>query len=438
MQTILEQIIADDQEREWPELTARDTAIREHRDKASVVLGMRRTGKTSLCWQKMRLLESQGMSRKRMLYINFEDERLLPFEPGHFQQLLEVYYRMNPEATRGEYGLFLDEPQRIAGWELFVRRLLDERRARLFITGSSAKLLGREIASALRGRALSTELFPLRFQEYLRFQHIPWSEKSGYSTRDRALLAGALEGYLRRGGFPEVQTGTEDICRDILRGYVDVVLLRDVIERHKVSNVSALRALLRQLLQAPGALFSVNKFHGQLKSMGIPAAKNSLYDFIAHLTDAYLIYPVELHTRSAKKRQVNPNKMYVVDTGLLNAHRMGLTPDHGPLLENLVFMELRARGVSVDYVVTAKGHEVDFLAGAEQGRPELLQVCWSLEHKATAAREIRAITEALDEGLAPSGKIITFHSSTPAGGTDKRIQVVPAYRWLLEKEGEAR
>jgi predicted AAA+ superfamily ATPase len=434
MQSVFEQIIADDQEREWPELIARDTPIREHKGKVSVVLGMRRVGKTSLCWQKMRELADQGVPRRCMLYVNFEDERLLPFEPAHFQQLLDVYYRMCPEATLKEHYLFLDEPQRIAGWELFVRRLLEESRARLFITGSSAKLLGREIATALRGRALSTELFPLRFGEYLRFQNIPGPKTSGYSTRDRALLAGSLEGYLRRGGFPEVQTGTDAICRDILRGYVDVVLLRDVIERHNVSNVAALRALLRQLLQAPGALFSVNKFHGQLKSMGIPIAKNSLYDFIAYLADAYLIYPVELHTRSAKKRQVNPNKMYVADTGLLNAHGMGLTADRGPFMENLVYMELRARGLSVDYVVTSKVYEVDFLAGAEQGRPELLQVCWSLEQRSTADREIRALTDALDNRLAPSGKIITFSSTTPPFLEDKRIQVVPAYRWLLEKD----
>ena len=434
METIFEQIIADNQEREWPDLIARDTPIREHKGKAAVVLGMRRVGKTSLCWQKIQDLERQGVPRRRILYINFEDERLLPFAPEHFQQMLDVYYRMYPEATRGEHYLFLDEPQRIPGWELFVRRLLDERKARLFITGSSAKLLGTEIATALRGRALCTELYPLCFREYLRFQNITWSEGPGYTTRDRAILAAALEGYLRRGGFPEVQAGPEPICRDILRGYVDVVLLRDVIERHEVSNVAALRALLRQLLQAPGALFSVNKFHGQLKSMGVPVSKNSLYDFIAYLADAYLLHPVELHTRSVKKRQVNPNKMYVADTGLLNAHGMGLTANRGPLLENLVFTELRARGLSADYVVTEKGLEVDFLAGAEQGRPELIQVCWSLEQKSTAEREIRALTEALGAGLAPSGKIITFNSSAPSGWTDKRIQIVPAYRWLLERD----
>lgn len=437
METILERIIADDQEREGPALVARNTVIREHKDKVAVVLGMRRVGKTSLCWQKMRELEREGVPRQRMLYINFEDERLLPFEPTHFQQLLDVYYRMHPEAASGIHYLFLDEPQRIYGWELFVRRLLDERRARLFITGSSAKLLGKEIATALRGRALNTELFPLRFKEYLRFQDIAWSKGTGYSTRDRALLSNALEGYLQRGGFPEVQTGSEAICRDILRGYVDVVLLRDVIERHNVSNVVALRALIRQILQAPGTLFSVNKFHGQLKSMGVPIAKNSLYDFLAYLADAYLLYPVALHTRSEKKRQVNPHKMYVADTGILNAHGLGLTENRGPRLENLVFTELRALGLSVDYVVTKNGYEIDFLAGAEQGQPELLQVCWSLEQRSTAEREIRALKEGLEAGLAPSGKIITFNTSEPKGWEDKRIRIVPAYRWLLERENHA-
>ncbi len=431
MEEILERIIADDQERVFPDMVARDTAVREHKGNVAVVLGMRRAGKTFLCLQKIRELVRQGVARERILYVNFEDERLLPFTHQNFQQLLDVYFRMYPAVTRGEYYLFLDEPQRIEGWELFVRRLLDEQRARLFVTGSSAKLLGREIATALRGRALCTELFPLRFGEYLRFQNVQWSGGPVHGTRDRAVLTAALNDYILRGGFPEVQSGAADICRDILRGYVDVVLLRDVIERHNVSNVTALRALVRQILQAPGALFSINRFYGQLKSSGVPVAKNSLYEFITHLADAYLIYPVELHARSAKKRQVNPHKLYVADTGLLNAHGMGLTTDHGPLLENLIFMELRARGLSVDYVVTAKGREVDFLVGVEQGERELIQVSWSLEQKNTAEREIRALVEALDAGLAKSGTIITVNGATIKSGLDKRIQIVPAYRWLL-------
>lgn len=434
MEAVLERIIADGQERAFPDMIARDTVVREHKGKVAVVLGMRRVGKTFLCLQKINELIRQGTPRQRILYINFEDERLLPFTHQNFQQLLDVYFRMYPDVTRGEYYLFLDEPQRIEGWELFVRRLLDEQRARLFVTGSSAKLLGKEIATALRGRALCTEVFPLRFGEYLRFQNVRWSGGPAHGTRDRAVLTAALNDYILRGGFPEVQTGAPDICRDILRGYVDVVLLRDVIERHNVSNVTALRALIRQILQAPGALFSINKFYGQLKSSGVPVAKNSLYEFITHLADAYLVYPVELHARSAKKRQVNPHKLYAADTGLLNAHGMGLTANHGPLLENLVFMELRARGLSADYVVTAKGREVDFLVGAEQAQPELIQVCWSLDQKDTKERETRVLTEALDAGLAKSATIITFHETTINDGLDKRIQIVPAYRWLLEHD----
>ena len=432
MKAILERIIADGQERLWPELVERDTEIREHDGKVSVVLGMRRVGKTSLCFQKIQALEQQGVPRERILYINFEDERLLPFAVEHFQYLLDVYYRMYPEVTQGIYYLFLDEPQRIEGWELFIRRLLDEGRARIYITGSSAKLLGKEIATSLRGRALSTELFPLRFHEYLRFQQIDYSDRMTSSTAGQAILVSALQGYLKQGGFPEVQSGTASICRDILRGYVDVVLLRDVIERYNITNVTVLRLLLRQALQTPGGLFSVNKFHGQLKSMGVPVAKNSLYEYIECFADAYLFYPVQLHTRSAKKRQVNPRKIYLVDTGMINAHGMGLTDDRGPLLENLIFMELRSRGLSVDYVVTKDGYEVDFLAGAEQGCAQLIQVCWFLEEAATFDREVRALTRALDEGVAETGRIIVYDYDCNRVLDDERIEVVSAYRWLLK------
>lgn len=431
MNDVLERIIADGQERQWPQLIDRDTEIREHAGKISVVLGMRRVGKTSLCIQKIQSLKKQGVPSERILYINFEDERLLPFETRHFQQLLDVYFRMFPQVTQGAFYLFMDEPQRIEGWELFARRLLDEGRARIYITGSSAKLLSREIATSLRGRSLSTELFPLRFSEYLRFQTIEYAEHMERSTAGQAILGSALHSYLKSGGFPEVQAGNEAICRDILRGYVDVVLLRDVIERHNISNVSALRALVRQALQAPGGLFSVNKFYGQLKSMGVPVAKNSLYHYIDCFADAYLLYPVEMHTRSMKKRQVNPRKMYVVDTGLINAHSMGMTEDRGALLENMIYMQLRSKGLSVDYVVTDEGYEVDFLAGAEQGIPQLLQVSWSLEQANTFEREVRSLSSALDEGIAKTGNIITFDATIPHKVTDERIQIIPAFRWLL-------
>jgi len=426
----------DGWERGWPDGVPRKAVVREHEGKISVVLGMRRVGKTWLCFQKMRELEEDGISRRRMLYVNFEDERLLPFSAEHFQSLLDVYFRLCPEATESAYYLFLDEPQRIPGWELFLRRVLDEGRARLFVTGSSAKMLGREIATALRGRALSTELYPLRFGEYLRFHEVAWSGKKAYSTRDRAVLSDALSGYLACGGFPEVQGADNGaIQRDILRGYVDVVILRDVIERHKVANVAALRALIRQVFQSPGALFSVNKFYNQLRSMGVPCTKNTLYEFLNQLADAYLLYPVELRTRSAKQRQVNPRKVYVADTGLIQAYSMGMTGDHGAMLENAVFMELKSRGLSVDYVVTKSGFEVDFLAGEEQGVPELIQVCWSLDRPETADREFRAITEALDEGLAERGAVICFDSGN-VKSPDPRVAVVSAFCWFLEGAGQ--
>lgn len=210
----------------------------------------------------------------------------------------------------------------------------------------------------------------------------------------------------------------------------DVVILRDVVERHSVSNVAALRALLRQVLHAPATPFSVNRFAGQLRSMGIPVAKSALYDFVDHLADSFLLYPVEIHARSVRKRQVNPRKMYAVDVGLLHAVSFAGVANRGALLENLIYLSLRRCGLHPDYYVTANGHEVDFVFENEQGDKAFVQVCWSVDDAATRHREVRALREALSECKGASGRLVTWMDEGEIEGVD----LIPAWRWLLSHE----
>jgi hypothetical protein len=365
-----------------------------------------------------------------MLYVNFEDERLLPFATSDFNVLLEVFYSLFPDSAREECWFFFDEIQRIPGWDMFLRRLLDERRLRLMVTGSSAKLLSREIATSLRGRALTTELFPFSFGEVLSARGIGIPSNGLFPTAARGELNKACADYLGTGGFPEVVDSPANLRREILRGYVDVVILRDVVERHGVSNVSALRALVRHVLHSPGTRFSVNRFGGQMRSMGIPVAKNALYEFVDHLSDAYLMFPVEIYARSIRKRQVNPRKMYSVDTGLLRAMSLDITADRGALLENLVFLALRRRGIQPDYYVTAHGGEVDFAYRDARGRLQLLQVCWSLETADTRERELRALREALAENPGAEAAVVTWMDEADHDG----LPCLPAWKWLLRME----
>jgi uncharacterized protein len=430
MRVTLERIIDDFHDRSLPSLVPRIATLPRVPGKASVVIGMRRAGKTWFCYQTMQSMLAEGVRKERLLYINFEDERLLPFSAGDFQLLLDTYFRKYPAFRAEGAFLFLDEVQRIDGWDLFVRRVLDGEKLDIVVTGSSSKLLGSEIATALRGRSLTTEIFPFSWSEFLRLNDTdPEPPRLGSAARSR--YESLIHVYLEKGGFPEVQPLGADLRRQVLRGYVDVVILRDVIERHGVSNVTALRALIRHVMSAPATRFSVNRFYNALRSQGIPATKNDLYAYLDHLVDDYLLFDVPLHTKSEHARRVHPRKVYVIDTGLLEALSRCMTENHGARLENLVFLHLRQCGHRVEYYLTKSGAEVDFVVLPEnRGARQLIQVCWDLSDATTRAREVAALREAMRELRIRNGTIVTWLDED---SSDDRIRIIPAWRWLLEK-----
>jgi hypothetical protein len=306
--------------------------------------------------------------------------------------------------------------------------VLDSEPLHVWVTGSSSKLLSTEIATSLRGRSLTTEIFPYSFREFLR-AHGEASDATGFGSKRRATLQHWSAQYLERGGFPEVQEVDRETARQILRSYVDVVILRGVIERHRVSNTIALRALIRHLMSAPATRFSVYKFYNGLKSQGITCTKNDLYAFLDHLSDAFLVYLVPLHSRSQRVRQVNPRKVYAVDTGLLQAMSLPLTEDRGAHLENVVYLHLRRQGLHPEYYVTRSGAEVDFVWRTDpKSSTQLVQVCWSLRDSRVRNRELGALREAMGELRAKRGVVISWLDEMAAADG---IDVVPAWRWLL-------
>ncbi len=433
MQDVLSQLIDDFHERDLPALLPRDRRVPQVPGKAQAIIGMRRVGKTWFCYQRMQELLTQGLVKERLLYLNFEDERLLPFTTRDFQTILETYYRKFPAFKEQECYLFLDEVQHIAGWEKFVRRVLDTEPLSVWVTGSSSKLLSAEIATSLRGRSLATEIFPFTFREFLRFHQGRVPTTTRFGARTRATLQHMVERYVTVGGFPEVQTLEAEARSQVLQNYLDVVILRDVVERFAVSNITVLRALLRHVLAAPATRFSVNKFYHTLRSQGIRCTKNTLYDYLEHLADAFLLYQVPLHARSAKARQVNPKKVYAIDTGLLGAVSLHLTGDRGAFLENLVFMGLRAQGVAPEYYMTHAGTEIDFVLPALQpSMRQLIQVCWSVADPMTRQREVKALQTAMEELQLPHGTIVTWLDE---GAVDDRIAIVPVWKWLLTQRG---
>ncbi len=429
MKNILDLLIDDFHERALPELMLRHQSMVWVPRKANVVIGMRRSGKTWFCYQQMRELLEKGLEKERLLYLNFEDERLLPFSANDFQLILETYYRKFPAFKSKQCYLFLDEVQRIEGWDKFVRRVLDTEKLSVCVTGSSSKLLSTEIATSLRGRSLTTEIFPFSFREFLSFKKAILKSGQRFGSKTRAMLQNLISQYIKIGGFPEVQAFDDELRRDVLRNYLDVVILRDVIERHSITNTLALRSLMKHVMSAPATRFSVNKFYNSLRSQGIACTKNRLYDYIDHLTDTFLFYQVPIHSRSERARRVNPKKIYVIDSGLPEAMSLRIMGDWGALLENLVYMHFRRQGLAPEYYVTKNGVEVDFVLSAkDRGEYRLIQVCWDIHDPDTQKREVGALLSAMDELDLKRGTIVTWLDEDLS---DKRLEIVPVWKWLL-------
>ncbi len=396
--------------------------------KASVIVGMRRAGKTSFCLQNLARDVAEGVEKNRVLYLNFENIRLAEFTWRDFTLIPEVYYGLYPENKDRVCTFVFDEIQRVDKWELFARTLLDEENVRLVLTGSSSKLLSAEIATSMRGRALTTEIFPFSFREFLRchgvFREIPEVLGAGAIAR----LRKGIVDYFACGGFPEVQSVTPEIRESILQEYVESVIFRDVVERHGVSNVLVLRRLVAAILESVGQRFSVSKFSGALVSAGITCNRTEVSAMLDHLSDAFFVFKVPVYSRSVRVRQVNPVKLYAIDVGLVRAGVQDPSANRGALLENLVYLHLRRNGCEIAYGTAANGGEIDFIISRRHERRKLLvQVCWSLEDVKTRNREL-AVFESVAEELREAEKIVVTWDDE---GTVGEVKIVPVWRFLL-------
>ena len=400
--------------------------------KATAVTGVRRAGKTTFLHQLRQERRNQGTPPELLPYLSFEDERLAGLEAGHLGMLVEEYYRRFPQAHEAKVTWCFDEIQLVPGWERFVRRLLDEGRSDLFITGSSAALLSREIATALRGRAWQVLVHPFAFAEALRHQGRPVPPDPGMMTgRERSRLERALLDWLAEGGFPEAQGLDAATRHRLYRDYVDVAMLRDVVERHRVRNVTGLRWLVRRLLGNAGSRFSVEKFHAALRSQGILIAKDTVHQLLAYLEDSYLVRLVWMESVSERQRMVNPRKAYPVDPGLIPVFDRSGRANMGHALETAVLLELERRGCEVTYVRTPEGYEVDFLARDAEGGVELLQVCADLSDAATAERELRALAAAGERFPGAGKRLVTLTRDGIPAGLPAGVEGLPAAEWLL-------
>jgi predicted AAA+ superfamily ATPase len=420
-----------------PALTRRDVRLPRVPRKAVAVIGVRRGGKTSFLYQCLADRLAAGRPRDSLLLLGLEDDRLAGITTDDLSWLVEEYYRRFPaRRSAATVTLCLDEIQVVPAWEKFVRRLADTENIELLLSGSSAKLLSREIATALRGRTMEVLVHPFSFREALRHAGrepaAPWSD---LPSAERSALDVRLREYLACGGFPEAQGLDARDRSQLLQGYVDTMVLRDVIDRHAVSNAVALRWLQRELLASPAGMFSINKSFNTLKSQGVSVGKDTLHAYLSHLEDAFLIRTVALHTASERQRMVNPRKAYPVDPGLIPIFQRTAEPQTGRALETAVLLELERREYRVGYVRTSDDAEVDFHASAPGRETLLLQVCADTRDAGTLERELRALVSARAVYPRSRAILLTMDADPPAATLPAHLEWQPAARWLLEDEG---
>ncbi len=427
---MLKEIILDFQEIDLPTGVPRRVAVSPVPGKATVCIGVRRSGKSTFMFQLMKKLQDTGVARQNILYLNFFDDRLHSLQHDNLGVILEAYFSLYPEKKNAEkVYCFFDEIQVVPGWEPFVDRLMRMEKCEVYITGSSAQMLSREIATQMRGRALSWEMFPFSFREFLDYKGI---ESDGpLSTKKRLTVQKAFEEYWETGGFPEVAGLNRMLRIKTHQEYFNAMLFRDLVERHDISHPKAVTDLAHWLVDNTGSLYSINNLTGYLKSLGHKAPKPAVSDYLEWFEDAYVLFTVRIFDASLARANTNPKKIYCVDHALVTSISSGILVNSGHLLENLVFTALRRVTPDIFYYKTKAGREVDFIAGRQSPSRMLVQVCESMADQQTRKRETTALAEAMTELKLSHGIIVTRNEEEQIQVDSGKIDVVPAWRFLL-------
>jgi len=429
-------IIKEFHEKELPALIQRldvmDFSMLNSRLKKIVtIVGPRRAGKTYFLYQVMKEILQAGAGITDILYVNFEDERITPLRAENLQDMLDAYFELYDK--KANPFVFLDEVQNVPGWDRFARRLSDAG-FRVFITGSNSRMLGREIATSLRGRTITYEVFPFSFREFVGLRGVTLRKDTAYGkTRHR--FGPLYEEYFFSGGYPEiVLTEGDSIKGRILQDYFNTIFYKDLVDRYAIKNTELLRQWLNLLIMNLSSLVSFSKVENDFKSRGMKLSRSTLSYFSRYVEDAFFGFFLEMYSESVRKRQVNPKKFYLVDVGLHNFLTFKFSENKGRILENLVFLELRRSAPSVFYYRTASGEEVDFLVKSRKD-VRLIQVCYDLHNLDVFTREKKALLSGMRELGLKRGTIITENEKRTQTEGGQTLEIVPAWEWLLTQQG---
>lgn len=413
---VLKQIIIDQKEMYLNNLLiSRDYDLEENVNYCFV--GIRRTGKSYMMYQQIHNLMNDGISSSQIVYVNFEDERLLEIGVDDLNTILEIGIEFS--GSKGKPYLFLDEIQNVDGWEKFVRRVADMK-YRINITGSNSKMLSKEIASTLGGRFMIVNVFPYSFKEYLSANHIENIMVDQIGTKKRADIVSQYEQYVTYGAFPELVDIKNK--RPFLNNIYQTVYLQDIITRNKITNDFAVRLILKKIAESVTKALSFNRLTNIVKSAGISIGKQTVINYVGHMLDSYLIFSLQNYA----SKKTSP-KYYFMDTGLLG---LMLLDCKTAQLENLVAVELIRRYGFENVYFFENNIEVDFYVPSEN---LAIQVSMqALEDVDTLERETKAFVKLND--FIPNTKclLITNSEEITLKCDDIEIDMIPAWKWLLD------
>lgn len=390
-----------------------------------VLVGLRRAGKSYLLYQDIQTLIAQGKATAEdILYINFEDERLMDMKAEELGIILDSYSELFPDKKPFVY---LDEIQNIEGWEKFARRLADSK-YRVMITGSNAKMLGKEVATTLGGRYIPREIFPFSFEEYLNYHGVTLSRNWEFDQKKKSLISNLFETYFYEGGIAE--SFEQPDKREYLNALYQKILIGDIVERNSIRSPRVFRFLAKKLADSVMQPSSLNRLQHMVKSTGDSISLPSLKDYLEYMQEAYLFFSIP-NLASPMTEQATIQKRYVADNGILN---LFLFQGETKLLENIVAVELnrRYRNTFEETFLYYynRNCEIDFCIPSEK---KAIQVSYNLSDSATYEREIGGLQKFLRAFPDYHGYVITRDEETKIAWGDKEIEVVPVWKWLLKK-----
>lgn len=427
MKQIFKRLITDFIEKDIKNILSRTFNIPLESKKIISLIGVRRSGKSSLLFDTINKLKV-NISRENIIYINFEDDRLYPLELPSLDLILESYYELYPKKRDEKIYLFLDEVQVVNNWEVYVRRIYDNENIQIYITGSSAKLLSTEIATSLRGRTITYEIFPFSFKEYLEYKEIKVNLNSSKSL---SFINNELSNYLFDGGFAETIGEDNSISRKILSDYLELIVYKDIVDRYNITNRSLLKSLNKYCFTNIATLVSFTKLYNEFKSQGFKLSKDTIFNYLSHLEDAYAVFTLPIYRNSVKEEQRNPKKVYAIDNGFKKIYDYAIDKDISKLYENIVFLHLRRQTKDLYYF--KQKQEVDFYARIE-GKEYLINVSYIIEDKKTRKREIDGLIEAMDYFKLDEAYLVTKDEDNIVQIDDKKIYIEPLYKYLLKEE----